>query len=155
GLRLMRVESRSAHHRLLQMIAAATFCVSSIVLVAAHSPATRAHRAVQASSVRSFDSPEQAADALITAAESFDVPALQDLFGPEARDTVLSGEYAQDRKRAADFVEKAHEKSRVSLDSGFSTRATLFVGSEDWPFPIPIVKRGSRWSFDAKEGRQE
>jgi hypothetical protein len=35
------------------------------------------------------------------------------------------------------------------------TRATLIVGDEDWPLPIPIVKVGSSWYFDTKAGREE
>ena len=89
------------------------------------------------------------------AAETFDIRALEELFGSEFHDIVFSGEPAQDRQRAAEFVAKAHEKSRVSVNPATPNRAMLLLGDENWPFPIPIVKRGARWSFDTKAGQQE
>jgi len=106
-------------------------------------------------SIRSFDTPKKAADALIVAARDFDRPALEQLFGPRFGDVVLSGEDAQDRQRAAEFVAKADEKTNVAVDPKTRTRAFLLVGDDDWPFPIPLVKRGARWSFDTEAGRQE
>src|SRR4029078_6231297 len=104
---------------------------------------------------RTFDSPKQASDALVDAAAKFDVNALEQMFGPEFNSGGLSGESAQDRQRAAEFVAKAKEKTQVSIDPKTRTRAFLLVGNDDWPFPIPIVKRGTKWSFDPAAGRQE
>ena len=104
---------------------------------------------------KTFDTPQQAADALVAAAEQFDERALQEIFGPGGEDIVFSGEYPQDRKRAADFAAEAREKKSVSVDPKKEKRAFLLVGSEDWPFPVPIVKLGAKWAFDAKAGRQE
>jgi hypothetical protein len=103
---------------------------------------------------KTFASPQQAADALVAAAEQFDVGTLIELFGPGGEDIVLSGESAQDRQRAADFAAKARDKMSVSIDPA-KTRAFLIIGDDDWPFSVPIVKRGRQWSFDAKAGRQE
>jgi hypothetical protein len=105
--------------------------------------------------IRSFASPQQAADSLVDAAEKFDVAALTQIFGPGGDDIVFSGEFAQDRKHASDFAAEAHEKKSVSVDPKTGARAYLLVGNEDWPFPVPIVKHGDRWSFDANAGRQE
>jgi len=104
---------------------------------------------------KTFDSPQQAADVLIEAAGKFDVTSLEEIFGPDGDDIVLSGEYPQDRRRALDFAAEAREKKTVSVDPKTGNRAFLLVGSEDWPFPVPIVKVGDRWHFDAKFGRQE
>jgi hypothetical protein len=104
---------------------------------------------------RTFDSPKQASDALVDAAAKFDVNALEQMFGPEFNSVVLSGESAQDRQRAAEFVAKAKEKTQVSIDPKTRTRAFLLVGNDDWPFPIPIVKRGPKWSFDTAAGKRE
>jgi len=104
---------------------------------------------------RTFDSPQQAATALVEAAEKFDVAALEKIFGPDGKDIVLSGEYAQDRQRATEFAAEAREKKSVSVDPTKGRRAFLLVGNEEWPFPVPIVKTGSKWSFDANAGRQE
>ena len=106
-------------------------------------------------SVKTFDSPQRAADALVAAAETFDTQTLAHLFGPAFKEIVLTGEAGQDRQRATEFATKAREKMSVSVDSRSGARAFVLVGADDWPFPIPLVKRGARWSFDAAAGRQE
>jgi hypothetical protein len=120
-------------------------------VVATSSPRTTTVSAVP----KTFDTPEQAAEALVTAAASFDVRALEEIFGPDGDDIVLSGEYPQDRQRAVDFAAEAREKKSVSMDPKTGSRAFVLVGNEDWPFPVPIVKVNGKWSFDAKAGRQE
>jgi DUF2950 family protein len=105
--------------------------------------------------VKTFDSPQQAADALVAAADTFDVPALEQLFGAATKNFLLSKEPAQDLERAKEFVAKAHEKKDVTIDPKNRNRATLLVGNSNWPFPVPIVKRGTKWSFDAAAGRQQ
>jgi hypothetical protein len=104
---------------------------------------------------KTFDTPQQAADALVPAAEKFDERVLREIFGPGGEDIYLSGEYPQDRQRASDFAAEAREKKSISLDPKRGNRAYLLVGNEDWPFPVPIVKVGAKWAFDAKAGRQE
>jgi len=111
--------------------------------------------AASTTEARLFDTPQQAADALVDAAEKFDVAALTQIFAPDGDDVVLSGEFAQDRKHAADFAAQAREKKSVSVDPKSGNRAFLLVGNEDWPFPVPLVKRGEKWFFDSKAGRQE
>lgn len=135
-------------------IAYAAILLHSMVLLAAHEPAVSTELSNNAG-LQSFDNPEQAAAALINAAEKFDVDALIRIFGPTNDDIVLTGEYPQDRERASDFVAQAHEKSSISLDRNKRDRAFLLVGDENWPFPVPIVKIGKKWVFDAKAGRQE
>ena len=102
-----------------------------------------------------FDSPQQAAETLIAAADKFDVPTLSQIFGPGGEGVVFSGEFAQDRKHATDFAAEAHEKNSISLDSKSGNRAFLLVGNEDWPFPVPLVKTANKWFFDGKAGLQE
>jgi hypothetical protein len=121
----------------------------------AQQPPPKTAPAPAAVSAKTFDTPQQAADALVAAAEQFDERALKEIFGPGGEDIVFSGEYPQDRRRASDFAAEAREKKSVSVDSKKGSRAFLLVGHEDWPFPVPIVKSGARWAFDAKAGRQE
>jgi hypothetical protein len=121
---------------------------------AKEAPATVA-AATPTTAARRFASAQQAADALVDAAEKFDELALLQLFGPDGVDVVFSGEIAQDRQLAADFVVEAHEKKSVSVDPKSGNRAYVLVGNEDWPFPVPLVKVGGQWFFDAKAGRQE
>jgi hypothetical protein len=110
---------------------------------------------VSSAGAKLFDTPQQAADALIDAAEKFDVAALTEIFGADEDDIIFSGEFALDRKYAADFATEAREKKSVSIDPKTGNRAFVLVGSEDWPFPVPLVKRGEKWFFDSKAGRQE
>lgn len=104
---------------------------------------------------KSFSSPKAAAEALISAAARFDVPALTEILGPDGADLVVSKDPVQDRNTAAAFARKALEKHSVVTDPGNAGRATLVVGDEGWPSPIPIVRKGGRWLFDTKAGRQE
>ncbi len=102
-----------------------------------------------------FDTPQQAVTALIDAADRFDVPALTAMVGSDNADLIVSSDTVQDQQRAKAFVSAAREKNSVSIDPKNKNRAFLLIGDDDWPFPIPIVKRAGRWSFDGKAGRQE
>jgi hypothetical protein len=140
------------------LCAVAFACVSASTLFATQDSAAKAVPPVTVDSstgAKAFDTPQQAADALVTAAENFDVGTLEQIFGPGGDDIVLSGEFAQDRKHAADFAAQAREKKSVSVDPKSGNRAFLLVGNEDWPFPVPLVKKGEKWFFDSKAGRQE
>jgi hypothetical protein len=117
--------------------------------------AAAAPAAATAAGAKTFSSPQEAADALINAADQWDEPTLIQIFGPDGDDIVLTGEIAQDRQRAADFAAEAHEKKTVSVDPKTGNRAFLIVGNEEWPFPVPIVKTGGKWYFDSKAGKQE
>jgi hypothetical protein len=136
---------------------ACAFLSVSAVLAAQQSSAKKVSAATAAPVVgtTSFDNPQQAAEVLVSAAGEFNVVALERIFGPDNEDIVLTGEFAQDRQRAIDFAAQAHEKKSVSMDPKTGNRAFLLVGHEDWPFPVPLVKRGNKWSFDGKAGRQE
>jgi hypothetical protein len=144
--------------RISVLSAAICVCVSASVLFAAQLSTARLVRPTTvrpATDTKAFDTPQEAADALVGAAEKFDVAALTEIFGPDGDDVVFSGEFAQDRKHAADFAAEAREKERVSVDPKSGNRAFLLVGNEDWPFPVPLVKRGQKWFFDSRVGRQE
>lgn len=104
---------------------------------------------------KGFDTPQQAADALIQAAEAFDVGALKEILGPGSEDLVASEDPVQDKNRAKEFVAKAREKNSIEVDKKDPNRAAVSIGNEDWPLPIPIVKRQGKWSFDTKAGREE
>jgi len=121
----------------------------------AASTATATPTSTSAFAVKTFDTPQQAADALIDAADKFDETALIEIFGTAGDDIVFTGDPVQDRQRAADFAAEAHEKKTVSVDPKTGTRAFLLVGNEDWPFPVPIVKKGGKWYLDSAAGKEE
>ena len=108
-----------------------------------------------ASTQKAFDTPQLAAEALIQAAEAFDVAALKEILGPGSEDLVSSEDAVQDKNRATEFVAKAKEKHSVEVDPKNANSATLSIGPDDWPLPIPIVKRNGKWSFDSKAGHEE
>jgi len=101
---------------------------------------------------KTFATPELAAEALITAAEVYDVPTLLQIFGPEGKDFIASSDSVHDMSIAHEFAEKARQKHSVAIDKN---QATLLVGNDEWPMPVPIVKKQGKWSFDTKEGRDE
>ena len=145
----------------LKILPAAVAITGLFLFLSAHAIVARQQSAAKATPVsagvnaKMFNTPQQAADELVDAAEKFDVHALEEIFGPDGDDIVLSGEYPQDRRRASDFAAEARKKKSVSMDPKKGSRAFLLVGDEDWPFPVPLVKLGGRWYFDAKAARQE
>ena len=152
------MKSKSAKRSSLNIFLVFGAVVSVLILSHSQNAAPKTPAITSTSAVagpESFNSPQQAANVLVDAAEKFDVVALAQIFGPDGEDVVFSGEFARDRKHATDFAAEAREKKSVSVDSKSHNRAFILVGNEDWPFPVPIVKHGEKWSFDAKAGRQE
>jgi hypothetical protein len=111
--------------------------------------------APQAAKQRTFPTPNAAADALVGAAERFDVPALLEVLGPEADDLVGTGDAVLDKNQAAEFAKKAKEKLVVVPDPKNPKKVVLTIGGDDWPLPIPLVKEASGWRFDTVSGKQE
>src|SRR5437773_3670919 len=131
--RSMDMKSTSAKaslSRLLWIAGTLSFLWVPSQLTAQH-PAAKTAPALAAVGAKTFDTPQQAADALVAAAEQFDERALKEIFGPNGEDIVFSGEYPQDRRRASDFAAEAREKKRVSVDSRKRNRAFLLVGKQE------------------------
>jgi len=104
---------------------------------------------------KEFDTPKQAADALIQVAANFDVAAAKEILGPDGDDIVSSQDPVQDKNRATAFANKAKEKTSIEVDKKDPNRAIVLVGNDDFPLPIPIVKQKGKWFFDTKVGREE
>ena len=104
---------------------------------------------------KTFPSAKAAAEALVSAAERFDVEALKAILGPDGIDLVVTEDAVQDKNQATEFAAKAREKLVVATDPKNAKRATMMTGAGDWPMPIPIVKKGSTWRFDTVAGRHE
>src|SRR5262245_16142491 len=96
-----------------------------------------------------------ASDALIRAADVFDVATLKEILGPDAADLIASADPVADKKRATDFAAKAKEKTSLNVDPKNSKRTILSVGNDNFPLAIPIVQRKGKWIFDTKAGRDE
>lgn len=102
---------------------------------------------------KTFSSPENASNALVTAAQSNDEKALLEIVGPQEKQIVSSGDAVDDATHRANFVEKYQEMHRLVKEPDGTT--TLYIGAENWPCPIPIVNKGNAWYFDGETGRKE
>jgi Protein of unknown function (DUF2950) len=102
---------------------------------------------------KTFSSPEEASRALYTAAQSNDTNAMMQLLGPEGKDVVSSGDEGEDAHNRANFAKRYQEMSRLMKEPDGSV--TLYVGSRNWPYPIPLVNKGNQWYFDTEAGKQE
>jgi len=127
-------------------------CVFALIFA---SPAFSQSKASTVIAQKTFATPEGAAAAFIEATKTFDVPALNEILGPEGEDLVSSEDPVRDKSIAASFNAKAQQRHSVVIDSKNPNRATLIVGEDDFPLAIPIVKRNGAWLFDTKAGRQE
>jgi hypothetical protein len=104
---------------------------------------------------RTFATPREAVQATIDAAERNDTAALLGLFGPEGKDIVSSGDPAEDKDLRAEFARSAHEKLQIDEDPFRPDRVTFTVGGQEWPFPVPVVRRDGTWQLDSASGRLE
>ena len=101
---------------------------------------------------KTFSSPEEAVKTAVTAARNNDDKELIAIFGPSAKDLIFSGDAVADKQRRERFLKLYDEKN--SLVAG-KNGMVLVIGKNDWPFPIPLAKKGDAWLFDTDKGREE
>jgi len=102
---------------------------------------------------RTFASPEDAVAALAQAVKANDRAAILAVLGPEAEKSIRSPDRVADRARADRFAATYDEKHAIVRDG--DSRASLTLGSDDFPFAFPLVKTGERWRFDTTAGVDE
>ena len=102
---------------------------------------------------RTFASPEDAVAALAQAVKANDRAAMLAVLGPEAEKSIRSPDRVADRARADRFAATYDEKHAIVRDG--DSRASLTLGSDDFPFAFPLVKTGERWRFDTTAGVDE
>jgi hypothetical protein len=112
-----------------------------------------ARLAAQEIGQKTFPSAEEASQALVTAAQNNDEKAMLDVLGPSATLIVTSGDPVEDRENQANFVRKYQEMHRLVKEPDGTT--CLYIGAENWPTPIPIVKKDNKWYFDTEAGKKE
>ncbi len=139
---------RETKHLLLAALIATPFFAQAELNPAANLP-------TQAISVpaKSFSTPDDAAKALIEAIKQDDNQLLMALFGDHDADLLSSGDEIEDQNNRKDFQSLAQEKLQV--DKQAEDKAILQIGNNNWPFPIPLIKKPDGWQFDAGQGRQE
>jgi Protein of unknown function (DUF2950) len=101
---------------------------------------------------RAFSSPDAAVDALVAAATHHDTNSLHEIFGPEGHG-LISPDLVQAAGEYKMFVQRLAEKTQVITNSDSS--ATVLLGADGWPFPIPLVKENGQWHFDTLAGKEE
>jgi hypothetical protein len=100
-----------------------------------------------------FASPEAAMAELVAALEARDRTTVVGIFGEENLDVVSTGDVGEDQETWGDFLGAAQELTRIDLVS--PDMATVFVGRDLWPFPAPLVRGETGWTFDAEAAREE
>jgi hypothetical protein len=102
---------------------------------------------------KSFKSPEEAVEALIDAVKRNDAKELLAIFGPAGKEVIFSGDEVADKTGRDRFAISYEEMNK--LVNEYDKKVILHVGNEEWPFPIPIIKKGEHWFFDTKAGKEE
>lgn len=116
-------------------------------------PASVSHAVVESVAAKSFSDPDEAARALLEAVRSGEENQLIAVFGSQSAELLSSGDAVEDRNNRQEFAALAEEKMRIEMLS--EDKAIMHVGNTDWPFPIPLVKKGDVWTFDVDQGREE
>jgi hypothetical protein len=103
---------------------------------------------------QTFASPQEALAALGDAAKKQDAGALRGLFGPDI-DQVVSKDEVEQKAALQRFSDRLAERAHVeTAQDGRS--ANIYIGANDYPFPIPLVKDPSgKWFFDTRAGQEE
>jgi hypothetical protein len=110
--------------------------------------------AATAQALESFKTPEAAVEALGAAAKSDDSSkALLTVLGQGGADIVSSGDAVADAATRQRFLESYDAKHQITMDA--DDKATLIIGQDDFPFPIPLVRKHDLWRFDTVAGRRE
>ena len=106
-----------------------------------------------ANAQQSFKTAEEAVDALVSAARTGDRKGVLTVLGRDGADIVSSGDAIADASARNRVVEAYDAKHQVVMEG--TDKAVLIIGREDWPFPIPLVRKDSTWRFDTTAGREE
>ncbi len=104
-------------------------------------------------SQKRFKSPEEAVKALAQAVKGNDTKGLSAIFGPSGKELISSGDQVADKTGREHFVKAYEEMNKLVKEN--DTKVVLHVGNGDWPFPVPIVKKGDDWLFDTMAGKEE
>ena len=131
-------KNRSIHSRLWSSMAAIA------LMFILHDPCAAA-----VAQQKNFSSAEAAVKAAIAAARDNNDKELLAIFGAQAKEILFSGDAVADKQRRGQFIEAYDEKNRLATE-GETT--ILLVGKQEWPFPIPVVKKGQAWVFDTDKG---
>jgi hypothetical protein len=103
----------------------------------------------QAPGQRTYKSAGEACQALLQAVQHDDEPALETIIG---KDVIIRGNEAHKLERQQ-FAQKYDQMHRLVQEPQGIT--VLYVGAENWPFPVPLASKNGVWYFDSQAGKQE
>jgi hypothetical protein len=126
--------------------------IAIIALTVAGIPVAQAADAPAATKQRTFASADEAAAALTDAVRARDVKALVAIVGPGSERWLFTGDKVADANDWRIFLSSYEAAHKLEARG---EGMVLEVGTDEWPFPAPIVKHGERWSFDPKAGSEE
>lgn len=106
-----------------------------------------------ASAQEAFKTPDEAASALVSAAKAGDMKALATVLGPDGDAIVSSGDKVADATTRQKFVTAYEAKHQITMEG--DNKAIMVIGDQDYPLPIPIVRKNGMWRFDTVAGRDE
>jgi hypothetical protein len=131
--------------------ASGIFCLLLVVLLLLVAGFTGSSLA-QDSQPKTFSSPGEASGALFQAVQNGDELSLEAILGA-GKEVTSSSDEVQDKLEREKFCQKYREMRRLVREADGTT--VLYIGAENWPFPIPLVSRNGAWYFDSKTGIQE
>ncbi len=108
---------------------------------------------VEQPKAKTFNTPEEAVNALDAAVKSGKIDELLAIFGADARDVVDTSDPQAAKRNRQVFAVAMKEGWRLTDEDAHAK--TLVVGNESWPFPIPIVNDAGKWRFDTAAGKEE
>src|SRR5204862_5583350 len=139
------------------LLVAVTFTVFPLAITpvayAANDTKSSAAKAKAVASQQAFPTPDALFQALADAAKTNDSVMLVALRGSSGDALMNSGDAVADKQRAEKFASDYAEKHSVTMEG--DSKATLLVGKDDWPMPIPAVKSARGWMLDASAGARE
>ncbi len=106
----------------------------------------------QKSGPEAFSSPGKASSALFQAVQNSDEEALEMILGAD-KEVTSSNDEIEDKLEREQFSQKYQEMHRLVQEP--DGRTVLYIGAENWPFPIPLVSKNGTWHFDSDAGKQE
>jgi hypothetical protein len=109
--------------------------------------------AEQPASQQTFASPGKAVQAMYEAAKKGNRKELTRIFGPQSKELLSSGDPNADREDRNQIMKKYEEMHRLVSEPDKTVK--LYVGAENWPFPIPLVEKNGAWYFDTAAGKRE
>jgi hypothetical protein len=134
-------ERHSFRHRLVRALTLC--CIAALTLMAVG----------QEPGQKTFRTPQDASRSLLAAVKTDKPAAIEEVLGASSREIVSSGDPVQDEKVRKAFISRFEQMNRISKTADGSRR--LYIGADNWPFPILLKQAHGRWYFDTPAGKEE